>query len=483
MPRKVQDIRPAEKRSIREVDSTSRSSKTAKRKRASHEGEIEVIEQEGVEDVPVRIENRIDNSLKVKDMKTPDLDRSILVERSVLPQRRMPITPPMAEYEIKRKNIWKWPIITLLAILFVGVIGYFASAYYSQATFTIVPKIIPVSINNTYVAQPTGNDLVYQVISLKRSATTTVSATNGSVTNTKATGKVTFYNTFSNQSIRLIAGTRLTAQNGLMYRLSSSIVIPGYTKPGSTIIPGKIVANIAADQAGQQYNITAEELGDFKIVAYSGSAKYSTVYAKAVSSIAGGFAGVKKVISPNAMASTTAKLKADITEALIGEVKTSIPDGYIMYDKSYTTTFTSPVIGGSDPKVATVSMEGTINAISLPKSKLIEAFAGSETIGLFGPFSYTSPGLEDLNVTITNLKDFSTNKKIALVLKVKGDIKIIGTIPVEELKNKLAGISLPESQDVFKSYGSVIESGSGELAPPWANIPTDLKKINVIVEE
>jgi hypothetical protein len=160
-----------------------------------------------------------------------------------------------------------------------------------------------------------------------------------------------------------------------------------------------------------------------------------------------------------------------------------IPSGYIMYNKNYTTTFSSPIVGGSDPKTASISIEGTINAIAMPKTKLVETLAGPQTISLFGPFTYTSPGLEELDVTITNIKDFTPAKKNALVLKAKGDMKIVGTIPVEDLKKKLSGLSLSATQDVFKSYSAIIESGSGELAPPWANIPTDLEKIKVIVEE
>ncbi len=469
MPRKVEDIKP---RSIREVSSPSRLSTTTKKRK-------KVIELDGEEVVPVHlgeIDNRIDNKTKAK------VAEDMISMKSDFPLRRMPITPPNSEYEVKSKIKWKWPVITILAIIIVGVIGYYGSIYYSQATFIVVPKVIPVSVNSTYVAQSTGNDLTYEVITVKKSATTTVSSTNGPVTNTKATGKITLYNSYGTQSIRLIAGTRLS-NGGLIYRLNSSVVIPGYTKPSGTVVPGKISTTVSADQPGQQYNVEDISSADFKIVAYVGSPKYSTVTAKAITPIVGGFSGVKKVISPSTLSSSTSNLKAQLTESLLTEVKAMIPSGYIMYGKNYTTSFSSPVIGGTDPKTANISMEGTINAIAIPKTKLVETLAGSQTISLFGPFTYTSPGLEELDVTITNIKDFSPSKKNSLVLKAKGDMKIVGTIPVEDLKKKLSGLSLSATQDVFKSYSAIIESGSGELAPPWANIPNDLEKIKVIVEE
>lgn len=471
MPRRVQDIIPAEKRSIREVSVSPRITKPVIRvKKPVVEEKIEQIEQ---------VEEVVEPKVK-KDVTNIEINKV-----NILNNRRIPITPPVINTKTRSK-LYKWPLITLISLLIIVGVAYFASSYYAQATFTIIPKVVPVSINSTYVAQGSTDStgLTYEVITFKRSATTTVSSTNGPVTNTKAVGKVTFYNSYSSQSIRLIAGTRLSADNGLVYRLSSSIVIPGYTKSGSTIVPGKITTSITADQPGQQYNIAqSDSMTDMKVVAYKGQPRYTTVYAKPISAISGGFSGVKKIVSPTALASTTAKLKAEITETLSNDIKSLIKPEYIMYERNFVNTFTSPVIGGTDSSQATVSLEGSMYAIVLPRSKLIETFVGSQVTSLFGSFAYTAPGLELLDVNITNIKDFSPTKKGALVFKAKGDMKIIGTIPVDEIKDKLKGLSLSKTQDIFKSYSPVIESGSGELAPPWANIPTDLNKIKVVVQE
>lgn len=475
MPRRVQDIIPAEKRGIRDISVPVRAPAKASPKAKK------IVEKESDDEVVVEKINRIYQAPK-EDVVVEKGD-DITINRVTLPPRRMPITPPSVGPKSKWK-FGKWPIITIVIILAIGVSGYFASTYYSQATFTIVPKVIPVSINNTYVAQAVeSKGLIYEVITLKGSATSTVPATNGPVTSTKSAGKVTLYNYYSTQSIRLIAGTRLSGENKLLYRLSSSIVIPGYTKSGGVVVPGKITTNIVADQAGQNYDVALGESGDLKIVAYAGSPKYTSVYAKPITAIIGGYSGVRKNVSSAIMASTTVALKSEITESLLKEARLSIPNGYIMYDKSFTTTFGTAVVGGTEPNTATVSLQGTMYAIAFPKSKLVEAFAGAQTISLFGPFSYNAMGLELLNVSITNIKDFSPTKKGALVLNVKGDIKIVGIIPVDEIKKKLAGIPLSSTQDIFKSYSPVIESGSGELAPPWANIPTNLDKVKVIIEE
>jgi len=474
MPKRVQDIIPRERRGIRDVSIPTRVSTKSSKKG---------VEKEVVEKIN-RIHETEAPKKKEEDVFMEKDENELSINRVTLPPRRMPVTPPVAE-ERPRWKIGKWPIITVIIILAIVVSGYFASVYYSQATFTIIPKVIPISVSSTFVAQGTSdnNGLSYEVITLKESATSTVPSTNGPLVNTKATGKVTFYNSNSSQSVRLIAGTRLSGENKLLYRLSNSIVIPGYTKSAGAIVPGKISANIIADQSGQNYNFSLGEIGNLKIVAYVGSPKYETIYAKPITAIAGGFSGVKKNVNSAVMASTTSSLKSQITKSLLEMAKKATPEGYIMYDNNYTMTFGTVATGEAGSTSATVSLQGVIHAIAFPENKLIEAFAGAQTIALFDPFSYTAFGLENLNVTITNIKDFSPTKKGALVLNAKGNINIIGTIPVDEIKKKLAGKPLSSTQDVFKSYSPVIESGSGELAPPWANIPTDLERVKVIVKE
>mgnify|MGYP000920977992 len=87
MPRKVEDIIPKEKRSIREVSSPSRSVVATKKRK-------KVIELDGEEQVPVHIgaiDNRIDNKTKAK------VAEDMLSVKSDFPLRRMPITPPSSE--------------------------------------------------------------------------------------------------------------------------------------------------------------------------------------------------------------------------------------------------------------------------------------------------------------------------------------------------------------------------------------------------
>jgi len=61
------------------------------------------------------------------------------------------------------------------------------------------------------------------LVSVQKFASTTVQATAGAYTETKAQGTVTLYNAFSAQSWKLIAGTRLKNDSGLIYKMTSSV--------------------------------------------------------------------------------------------------------------------------------------------------------------------------------------------------------------------------------------------------------------------
>lgn len=455
MPRRVQDIVPAEKRSIR--------------------------------DIPLSDEKKKGEDSKKERMADKTDIEEIAIHRIHKTFSKIPVTPnstiPSQKKRTKKRG--KWLLIALGTIIVIAVIGFIASSTYSKATFTIIPKIMPISVNGTYVAQygAIAPSLAYDIITVKGSASSTVAASDGAKVSTKSTGKVTLYNEYSTSPIRLIAGTRLMNDTKRVYRLTGSVVIPGYTKNTSGILPGSVTSDIVADVAGAEYNITkADSVSDFRIVAYADSDKYNSVYARSVGEITGGYVGVKKIVNQNTLASTSEILKSSIASSLLLEVNSAIPEGYVMFPSSYVTKFSSPQTSGDEKNAAVVSVDGTMYGIIFKKTDLSEKISQGKAISDFGKFGFISQGIEDLSFNIANIKDFAPEKKSSLVMHLKGDVRLIGNVPVNEIKNKLKGESLVSSEQIFKSYNAVIESGQGELVPPWAKIPTDPDRISITVD-
>ncbi|MEI6305108.1 MAG: hypothetical protein WCP09_03800 [Candidatus Taylorbacteria bacterium] len=471
MPRRVQDIVPNDRRSIRDVvlskekSPATSHSRTQPEKRSPKSRDEIVLKIHKIEDT----DN--DSALETGDRKDKDT------------MRRMAMTPPEKKKKShKKKGIWLG--VSLSVFVLIGVAGFLASTYFSRAVFTITPKVIPVSVNNTLVIKSgVVNDLAYEVITMKESQSVVVPSVDGPAVSTKAQGSVTVYNSYSASSVRLIAGTRLSDESGRVYRLNSSINIPGYTNKSGSIVAGSIVTKIVADQPGSSYNISqADSVSDFKIVAYKGSTKYDDVYARLKSDISGGAQGVKKVVNPNVLASSTTGLKASLLSALVAQVKSSVPLGYIMYDSGYSSAFSAPIVSGSEKNQAVVTVNGVVYGIIFKKAALVSKLAGINAVSVFADQGYTSPGLESLSFTISNMKDFAPEKKGTLIVNMKGSMKLVGTIPIDDLKSALAGKSLAESQSVLKRFSAVIENADGELVPPWSKIPSNVSRIVVNVK-
>jgi hypothetical protein len=367
-------------------------------------------------------------------------------------------------------------------------LSFALSGHFATASFTIVPKSVPVTVNGVYVIPATAtaaSPLAYGIMTIIGNASTTVPATLGKNIQTKAAGSVTLYNAYSSQSQKLVAGTRLADDSGLIYRLTSTTVIPGYTSSAGNIIPGSIAASIVADQPGTNYDISSSDpLSDFKVVAYKGTPKYAGFYARLTSNIIGGWNGARTTVAPNTLASTTADLSATLSASLRAKAVQSVPSGSITYPGAYAQSFTAPTVASVGSNSANIAITGTLYSLIFKISDLASMLASSSSTDLFGSSPYDTPGLDTLSFSIANPNTFSAAKKTSLVAKISGSFKLVGSVPVSELKKALAGASLADTENILKKYASVIDiqDSFGDMAPPWVSrVPSDVSRITINV--
>ncbi len=465
MPRRVQDIIPVERRTIRNVP----------------------VENQK-EDEPFRVSKPKKESKKAE----PEKEEQVAIKRIFTP----PAIPEIIKYEgteekpprAPRKKL-KTTLIIFGVVIVIGVAAYFTSNYFARAVFTIKPREIPVTVNENMIAaaSPIADLIAYELVSVQDSATTTLNATVGSHIESKAKGTVTFYNSFSANPWRLIAGTRFQNDAGLVYRLSGTITIPGFSKSASgAFVPGSTKAVLVADQAGENYDaLPTDPPQKLRVVAYRGDPKYEIVYAKITGEVSGGFVGNKVTVNPAALASTTAILRAAIVKKTMDHLKSIVPDGYILYDNAYSGIFATPTVENSNQSnIATVSLGGTIYGILFDKNDLAAKLAGAASVDSFKGLAFDTPGMDQLSFNISNAKDFSPIKKNNLIVQIKGSFSLVGTVPVAELKNKFAGMALSDTEAVIRSYSPVIDlaKSSGQVVPPWSRIPKNPDKISIIIQ-
>ncbi len=469
MPRRLEDIIINDRRSIKDPPSVGKS----RVERTTTQREYEETTSSSHFKNTERNEHKGEHTIEIKKLR---MRPPILDQKTKRPDRRF-----------SKKQLWSGGIVG--AVILIAIAGYFASQSLARATFTITPVSIPVKVSNTLVASGTGASgyISYGIVESQLTASTTIAASDGAYVSTKTTATVTIGNAYSPHPQRLIAGTRLAAGNsGLIYRLTSSITIPGYTMSSQgVLIPGHTNVGVVADQPGEIYNFAKDNVGGFKIVAYKGTPRYDTFTVEAASNGTGGFVGHKKIIDPANLATSTAALEASMLPQLAAAAQSHVPADQIMFAKGYITDFTPTVSSSDSASSAVLSVSGTLYGITFKRAELVAKLAGQAAVDTFGSFAYSTPGLEQLDFTITNPKDFSPTKKSALIARWSGDMSLVGTIPTAELRHKLAGVPLNKTIDVLKAYSPVIDisHSTGELFPSWAStVPSDENRINIVIK-
>lgn len=293
----------------------------------------------------------------------------------------------------------------------------------------------------------------------------------------KARGKVAIYNQFSSSQQTLVEGTRFITDSGLLFRLTKTIVIPGAKIEEGKIVPESLEAELAADKAGEEANLSGEIT--LKIPGFKGTAKYEGFNGVALSGFSGGFRGQARVVSPDDLKKTQEQVSKQVFDELKQEIARKIPTEFTVLDglreiqmvkvispRPGTRRDRFPVEAEARAKVVTFR-EGDLHNIL--GELVLKEHKDREVIGNSFRTEYRPRTVE--------------YEKRRAQLVVQGEVKVKMKVPKEELAVLLKG----------KKEGSVLEilKGRGELAsfnvaffPPWLfSAPNDPSKIHLIEEE
>ena len=272
---------------------------------------------------------QVSKDRRTKHESTPDKDvENIHTHKPVRPANwnRKPLNPKFV--------IWLIAFICLLALFF-GL-----SIIFSSVTVTVVPKSQVITLkDDTYTAKRNSTnttDLSFEILNVSATTSSIITATEEKNVDLKASGKIIIYNNYSSVPQRLINMTRFEANNGKIYRIDSSVTVPGLINVGGKVTPGSVEATVFADQAGDSYNMKLTDLsGDFKIPGFKGDVRYNGFYARLKTDITGGFSGKQKIISDNLRKTTEDGLKTKLKEQLLKELYAIKPDNYTFFNTTF----------------------------------------------------------------------------------------------------------------------------------------------------
>lgn len=389
-----------------------------------------------------------------------------------------PPTPPAAP--LSRRDHKPWGVWGFAALVVLIIIGIGASVLFAGATVTVTPRTQSFQIDTTAPAsqEPTVGALYYETVTVTDEVSETVPATGEEFVETRASGQIIIYNTFSSAPQQLVENTRFQTEDGLVYRIRDDVVVPGMEGSGDDATPGSLEVTVYADEPGADYNIG---LTDFTIPGFEGQPQFFKFFARSKTPMVGGFSGTQKVVDPTEAETVRATLRESLRAQLRDLAGGKVPTGSFIVEGSEQVAFESVVAEAREDAPAdeaTLTERGTLTAYVVDRATLA-SFVAEQSIGTYDGAPVVIQDQATMNVTISPAAGTSSSATVAF----RGDGTLEWTFDSVRLAEEFAGKRKNEAQMVLASYPA-IDDAVINLRPFWKrSFPNNPERITIAVAE
>lgn len=349
-------------------------------------------------------------------------------------------------------------VIAALSIVAVLALAAVATGSFRSALVTVTPRVQAFTADADLTAKRSAgpDELPFSVSTIKLSGSQTVRATGQKQVSTRAQGTIVIYNNYSSAAQRLIKNTRFATPEGLIFRVSDSVTVPG--KNGAT--PGSVEAVVMADEPGASYNVG---LKDFTIPGFKGDPRYAAFYARSKTPLAGGFVGTQKIVAEADRAKAKADIESKLRDELLRQVAASVPEGSIFYPNAYSIDFQAQPDEATSATEATIKEDGTISAIVFDRRRLAAALARQYAKDYKGE-AVSVPLLPSL---VYSAKDQKAGGADSLAFHLSGNAAFEWVYDEAALKEALKGHTRAETPAILRKF-PMIEKADISLRPFWS---------------
>ncbi len=293
----------------------------------------------------------------------------------------------------------------------------------------------------------------------------------------RSRGRVQIHNAFSSAPQSLVSRTRFVTDQGAVYRLTQGVVIPGAEIREGKIIPRFVEAELAADEPGEQANVSGETR--LRIVGFKGTSKYDGFFALAPSGFQGGVRAERAVASAADLARAEEQTTKQAFDELREKMASGIPPGLSVPDGLRQVE----IVEVKAPPVNTAGEKFSVEARARGRAL---AFRQDDILTIIRT---TLLGGEPVKTIVGGSADLDYFVQEFNVEKKRGRLSASGIIVTERAfsPEALAGVL------GGKKEGSLIEALKERqefskfrltFFPPWLfRAPADPTKIRVVVEE
>ena len=394
---------------------------------------------------------------------------------STLP-KEIPFTPAPPKGSSKH-GLWFVAIICLV-VLIVSI-----SFLFQSATVTIVPKTVTVALDSTdvFTAIKDSKDATvfsYMVMSLSGDTSINLPATQTKSVSNFATGKITIYNNYSKTPFKIAKNTTVLASNNQLYKITTAVSVPGYTKSSLGNLPGSVDVVITAATSGEIANIDSSLL---TIPSLAKKPQAGKIYAKTKTSISGGLSGILNTIPQASADAAYQSLKDQLKTSLLGKAKVQVPPGYLFFDGA-TVFETDDAVQSpysKNPEIP-ITLHGKLTAYLVKQDMLTQAMV-QKFVSNYNGESVTIPNISALTFVPSVTTPLNPDTNTSISFSFNGMIKIIWKIKTEDVQQALVG---KDKSGFSATIAAIvgIEKADLVIKPFWKqSFPDDAKKITVDV--
>lgn len=381
---------------------------------------------------------------------------------------------PSYKYEFNepKKPSKKWFYFS--SIVLILVIAFAVSAFFKKATIKVSPKQEEKNISESFLAKKdVATGMSFQTVTVSKDIERTAKATGEEKVDRKSSGKIIIYNNYNNQPQKLVATTRFQTPEGLIYRLVSPVTVPGREVKDGKTVPGSVEVTVEADKAGVSYNIG---LKDFTIPGFKGDPKYTSIYARSKTEMTGGFTGMQKVVSKEALETADKEMKAELEATLLKDIEAQIPANFISYKEGLSFDFEQTVqVPDTTKEDVVLRKKAKVTAIIFDKGLLSKALL-SKLMPEVESEAVKISNLSSLGFTLNSLSD--SDKLVSFT--ISGNAIFVWVFDENKLKTELLGLSKKSAKVVISQYPAVSEAWI-ETKPFWnQNIPRDPENVSLV---
>lgn len=376
--------------------------------------------------------------------------------------------------------------IVVSVVLFFVIIGSALglSTLMGKTELTIYPEMRELNVNAEFTAYPDTreNALSYEIMTLETVGESQVTATGQIQVEQQTTGLIEIVKTTPGAE-RLIKNTRFRTPSGLVYRIQESVVVPGAVTDGSgSSIPGTIQIEVFADEAGEQYNIPANQSFDIPGFQESGlTALYNAITARNPAAFTGGYSGPQFQIDENALSTSTQALQMKLRDELLMRIDTEKPADFIAYRNAVAITYNDlPAIEYGDDLV-TIRIQAVLQ-IPLFNAGDFASFLAEQTIATYEGNDIRIENPETLSFSYTSGTTSSSiiANEPSLTFNLSGKPMFVWEYDGEKLSADLAGLPKTAITNAVASYPG-IDAAKVHITPFWKRtFPVDTNEIVVI---